>query len=343
MRRYPRRGNRVKGAGPVRRGGKALTGFRQPNPREASTQRADRRGEKRSREPAVSGYTPPLKRNAKREHSYATVAAEATELVIRNAEGKHITKDKLRELEQVLNDDYLDQILKGEEVQIPLVEKWDHTATVATVKCIGQYTEDAIRAAAPKVSVKIMSRSSWEAQKRPTKFITGLVTGATANQPKEKLVKLLEVQAKLEKIPGKIELIQTFKTQRPDSIIIKLLVDDIAEARLVEMGNTLRFGFSDKILFEDVKPKTTTKVNVPSVPEKAAAASRVSQLESEIDFHRARLTQKMKDKEEAELLAGSETGSVSGRLTRLEIEEMEEELANDSDKEAQASEKCKQN
>ena len=274
-----------------------------------------------------SGLTPPSKRPppGARKYSYAKATSGSTELVILSRTGKHVTKEEFRALEQDLQREFLKELEEGKTPLVPEIEAWEHYSTVAVVKLTGRETEEAVRLAAATRNLSVMAKASWEAQRRPTKFMSGLLRGATARLNKEQLGKLLEVTVTAQKIPGRMEIASIFDTPRQNRIV-RVLIDDVAESRFKDLDYTLRFGFSDKVLFSDTKPADKTKVN--NQPTKEA---RVIALEKSIASHKTKVQELEKARADTLQEPETDTETLDGAVAEMNLTEVERLLESDDD------------
>lgn len=283
------------------------------------------RGEKRQRDAAPTGQTPPAKKAAK-DFSYAKATAGATELLILNSEGGHIPQKEKERLEDRIDQVYLDQCTKGESTVN--VDKWTYTTKAASVFVADKESIAIVAAEAEKLGLFLKDRRQVEAERRPTTILTGLVTGSTAKRSRQEIELFLKKAVEQAKIDGRLHFYQTQET-KSNNLLLRILVDDVAEARLKELDYQIRIGASGLVKFSDER-------KAKKVDHKRSRQVRIEELKIHIGREKEKITkmyEALDDLEKAETESMSSLG-----LSKLNVDDKDkadahtyEELLNTSD------------
>ena len=204
------------------------------------------------------------KRAAK--YSYAEAAAGSPELVAVNDQLKHIPRSKYLEIQKVLSADYLKSCREG--ISPLKVEDTGHDHTSAWWKLRDHETMLRVRAIISKVDgIECMTRDELLEKRRPLCIMSGLVRGqVTASLTKEELKLILKTEIQEKEIEGRMELASAKVTEN-GNLIIRILLDDVAEANFAVWANTLHFGVDGKVRFHKVTKKDSSQ------PDSAAASN----------------------------------------------------------------------
>ncbi len=257
-----------------------------------TTTRTPSGGQKRARETAPSGHTPP----AKKVFSYAKAAAGSQELAIVMSDTAHVRRALYERLRDAAEETVINDLKEGKAmIQI---DGWSYTNQVATVHVADSQSATRLSDLAAKEGMKLLTAQELAAVRKPTKILTGLVTGPAARKERAILDLYVKAQKECQRIPGRMEVCQTFET-KAGNLLMKLVVDEEAMSRLKEIDHTLRIGASGLVKFADV----TEGKRLDNVAAKnAALAKRKEELKEKEQALRdaaAALRQAERDAEEA--------------------------------------------
>ena len=252
-------GKTREGSGPKAPAGKSATNkvtLADTEPRDKGPQsHADSKGQKRKRSVAsATGQTPPPKKQATKKFEYARAAENAVELAIVLEDKGHISRKDFNNLRDAADKLFLEQLEKG-ETDLISVETWSYSSTLATVNVTDDKSRSALESVAEKLKLRVVDMAQLKAERRPVKILSGLLTGPAAKHPNEVLGKLLKFEADRMKITGRLQIASSVKVPRSGNLLLRILVDDVAEERLKEISYELRFGAAGKTRFEDLKSK----------------------------------------------------------------------------------------
>jgi len=265
-------------------------------------------GEKRPRDAAPTGETPPAKRPVQK-HSYAAVAAGSVEMAIVSKEKSHISIKCFNKLRDSVEDRFMEML---DQRVVPLsVEKWSYTPKTASIHLADSASVQEVRRIVEQAGCIIMEMSALEQQRKPTTVLVGLVTGTAARSPRETLERCLKFEKDRRGIPGRLEFYSLVELPSGNALL-RIVVDDDAKEAMKEHGYHLRVGASGSVLFGDHRLRM--KVDEHTRQEK------INDLERQIEAGKKQLIALSKDKRE---LLEAETESVGSLgVSGLEVDEV---------------------
>ena len=246
---------------------------------------------KRGRDSVPTGETPPAKRttNTKR-HTYAQAASGALEMAIVNKDRVHCSWKGFSQLRLFAEERFLQQLERG---VVPLaVDKWDYNTHWATVHASDDASLAELRNVASKLNLQLVPKAEMEAIRKPTVVYCGLIQGPTAKHSKEVLERLLKFEKERNKIPGRLDYISVTPVARSENVLMRIVVDTDAEARMKELDGCLRLGASGLVKFEDVRAKFKV--------DNSTRLKKIEALETSIESAKAQLHDMVKAKAELE-------------------------------------------
>ena len=301
-----------------------------PKPRAKTTESntrssgpADQTGRKRQRSAlsaTASGFTPPAKKSTpnpsgkeatkstkSQRFSYAKAAAGAKQLAILRQDGSHIARREFGALQVEMNKEFM-EILRADG-WVPSVDEWIYSSTTAVVSISDARSCEAITDGIKKLGFEVKDLEELREERRPTKILSGLITGPTAKFDETVLAELLKHQIKEHKIAGRIEAADKIPTKAGNAIL-RLRVDDIAMQRLQELEFTLRFAMAGRVLFQEVKQDKTTKVNKEPISDLQARRDEIQKRLDELEKEKAAELESLAavEAERAELASVSSMG-----------------------------------
>ena len=163
-----------------------------------------------------------------------------------------------------------------------------------------------------KLGYRCVERALFEAMKRPTKFISGLLTGAIASRSKEELERVVKLETKRLAIPGLVDVMSTHDITTSGNKILKLRVDNEAYEALEKVQFDLHLASSGKVRFND--PTKTKKVD---------NNAKLQDLQQRIAEDKKKILEM--EAKEADLKEKLETDSVASLgLSKMQVEAGEE-------------------
>ena len=232
--------------GPKGKGAKA--------PKLASNQ--DGRGVKRARDPAPTGQTPPAKKPAAKKFSYAAAATSALEMAIVTREMGHVSKKDFDKLRTLVEDEWLVQLEQGKE---PFeVEQWLYTNQLATFAVPNDRSVADVSRIVNEQGFTVVPKAEVLEKRRPTKILTGLVTGSAANRDRATLERLLKFEVERVGVRGRLEFYSAHPIQKSGNLLLKIILDDRAMDCLKERDFELRIGASGRVRFSDERADKKT-------------------------------------------------------------------------------------
>ena len=115
------------------------------------------RGSKRPRDKSPSGLTPSAKKGS--NFSYASVTNRAIAMVILSKEGNHITVREQNRLKTLVEERWIDQLAKGED--LVAVERWEYTTRNATVYLADAASVETVKQEAAKLNLRLQSKAEY--------------------------------------------------------------------------------------------------------------------------------------------------------------------------------------
>ena len=301
------------------------------------------RGQKRPRDPAPTGQTPPAKKpddrstpragpsngSKAKKYSYAQAASGALRLVILRTGDNHITRDQFFALQDRVDKVWLEILDAGKEDPF-VVDKWEYSTSMASVYAADGRSADAIAGIIKSMGLEFDLFDRLMERRRPSKIISGLVMGPAANRDREYYDRALKHEVEAKKIPGRLEVFSMDITT-PRGRILKLRADDIALARLGELDNTIHIGSAGRILFTEVKEVDgVDKVLPKDAGNKQTTAedlARLEQLNKEIAEAKRFIVEKTKARREIETAETASVGSLGMSEVNISPAETERLLA----------------
>ena len=235
------------------------TGAKEKGPQ---PQPAGPKGQKRKHEgnTSATGFTPPSKKQVSKKFEYAKAAENAFELAIVSEDKAHISRKDFNNLRDAADKLFLEQLEKG-ETDLINVETWSYSNSLATVNVTDEKSREALQGEAKKMKLQVVDARQLRAERRPVKILSGLLTGPASKHSREVLEKLIKFEVDRQKIAGRLEIASSVTVPRSGNLVLRILVDDVAEARMKELRYELRIGASGKVRFEDPKTKHSVDSN----------------------------------------------------------------------------------
>ena len=286
------------------------------------------RGKKRTRDTTPSGLTPPPKKSTaehgarpntfyKRAFNYARVTSGAREMVILRKDGGHITQKAYLEIIEPL-EKILQESLENDGTPFQ-VDGSEYNTQLATITPVDEASTRRIAEHVNCMGYDFKEKSEVMEARRPSKMMSGLAKGISANLNLEVLNKYVQHFKTSKGITGSMEIVSSMTT-KTNNAILKLKVDDLAAAGFLTEGNTLRLGMAGLVLFCDIQPETAQRVNNP----KLKTESLLADLDGQIAVARARIETLQQKKVDL-----SSVGSVG--LSGLNMDTEEEGETNEKD------------
>lgn len=260
------------------------------------------RGEKRSRDSAPTGSTPPAKAARKPEgkkFSYAAVTAGAAECVVVTKDHGHIAHKDFIKLRDAVEDRWLEIVSNGEKPFA--VEKWSYSPTLATVFVSDEASGQVVKGFCEAAGLVLILKAELMEERKPTTVLTGLVTGSAAKRSREQLELFIKYEKENLGIGGRLEYYSTIET-KGGNILLRILVDDEAKKDLSRHDFQFKIGASGLVKFED--EKRNKKVDASTRAEKLAL------LEKNIAANKKLLLDLTKARKEVEECETESIGSV---------------------------------
>jgi hypothetical protein len=234
-----------------------------------------------------NGPTPKI---TKSRFTYAELAAGATEIAILSSDGTtHISKKDFETIQAKMNEEFFEALEKNEFV--PSVERWSYSSTVAVASFVCEKTRIGFELLLKGMGFRTRNLKDLLAERRPTKVLSGLVTGPTASLPEDKFPVMLKQQVGVHGINGRIEILATHVT-KSNNRIVRIRADDVALERLGQLNNCLTFAMSGKVKFSEVQGSSTKmRVNPEKllqqhkdlVEEQAVLAAKITESQKTIE------------------------------------------------------------
>ena len=159
--------------------------------------------------------------------------------------------------------------------------------------------------------------------RRPSRTLTGLLRGPTAQLTDDDLREIIKHQKEDENIEGLMEFVDVSRTKN-ENAIIRLRADEQAMQRLVEIGLELHIAMAGRVLFDAGRAPplamTTDADDEGAVEEEVVETDypkRIAAIEASLKAERAKMAEAI-----AKRTAGrQDDGSVDGRMNRLQVGE----------------------
>ena len=229
--------------------GSKSTGSQPRDKASSGVKSTETRGEKRKRDPAPTGATPPPKKATTKKFSYAAAAAGAIEVAIVTRERAHISKKDFNAIRDAVEEKWLSQLEEGKEPFA--VEGWSYTSQYATFTVPNESAAGQVEAVVRDQGFCAIPKATILAERKPTTILTGLVTGSAAKRDRSQLERLLKFESGRLKIEGRIEFYSSSTIQKSGNMLLRILVDEDAKQQLSRVDFELRIGASGKVKFVD--------------------------------------------------------------------------------------------
>ena len=296
------------GKGSASKGGSGEAGKAKPHSSKGKAGPAQS-GVKRSRDHMPSGLTPPAKRPSTQKFSYAEAAAGAVTMVILTKENHHISKQNFQTIQEAVETEWF-RIL--DEGAVPFhVEKWSYTLSLATVSFLDQEAHDKVVGLVKSKGFNCMRREELEAMRKPTKILSGLLSGPVAKRTRQELERLLKFGQDKYNIHGRMEYYTAIEIPRSGNKLLRIKVDSDAEEGMKELNYELPLGASGKVRFED------ESANKKLTPENKRR--KLEELEAKISEEKSKIEELVKQRIELDKAEVESVGSLG--LSGLEMAE----------------------
>ena len=288
-------------------------------------QSTDARGEKRKRDPAPTGVTPPPKKPVPKKFSYAAMAAGAIEVAIVTRERAHISKKHFNAIRDAVEEKWFSQLDEGKEPFA--VEGWSYTSQYATFSVPNDVSAGQVEGVVRDQGFLAIPKATLLEERKPTTILTGLVTGSAAKRDRSQLERLLKFEANRLKIDGRIEFYSSSAIQKSGNTLLRILVDEDAKQQMSRVDFELRIGASGKVKFIDERAQ---KKSNPEYVKR-----RLTELEQSIDEHKQRIRAELEERRQLQEDLEKPPASVgSVGLSSLNVDDVEETDETAGDKEA---------
>ena len=160
-------------------------------------------------------------------------------------------------------------------------------------------------------------------ERKPTKVLTGLVSGPAASRDRSILERLITFEKKRVDIRGRMEYHSSTVVQKSGNLLLRIVTDEDALEDLKKVDFELRIGASGKVKFSD--PSAEKKLTAEQMREK-----RRSELEESIASDKIRIKERL-----AELRALNEETESIGSLgmSSMTVEDANKMDVSEKDKE----------
>ena len=309
---------KAKTSDPARIGNKPSTGEVKGK---STPQKSAEPGQKRRRDAESSGFTPPAKKSTAKKHSYAAAAADALEVAIVTKDKGHISRKSFEDIRAAVEDKWLAQLEEG--VEPFAVDAWFYSSTMATFSVPNDISAGQVEMIVRAKGYLALPKNALLDERKPTKVLTGLISGPAASRDRPTLERLLAFEKKRVGICGRMEYHSATIVQKSGNLLLRIVADEDAVEGLKKVDFELRIGASGKVKFSD--PSAEKKLNPEQMREKKR-----SELEESIAADKLRIKERL-----AELRALNEETELVGSMgmSGMTVEDSEKMEVSEKDKE----------
>ena len=321
MRKDSPSGSKSKGSQPkdnTRKSSKASPAKSNPSSDAASAQ-SGQRGVKRDRgDLGQSGLTPPAKKGAKKFSYAAAAATGALEVAIVTKDKAHISKRDFYTIRAAVDDAWMKQLDAG-KVEFE-VDSWLYTSQMATFCAPNADSAGQVEKIIREHGFFVMKKETLMEERKPTRILSGLVTGPTAGRDRKVLERLLKYEADRVGVTGRLEYYSSHLVKKSGNLILKLVADDEAIAGLTRCEFELRLGASGKVKFQDER-----------ADKKTSRQTKLEELESRIKEQKQLLQQAIQERRALEDVETASVGSMG--VSKLHVGGTDDSNVGDADRE----------
>ena len=240
----------------------------------------------------------------------------ALEVAIVTKERGHIAKKDYEKIKQAVDDEWLKLLEEGTE---PFeVEQWSYTNQLATFSVPNDTSAGQVEAVVREHGFLAVPKAAIMNERRPSKILTGLVTGPAASRDRTTLERLLRFEAARLKISGRMEYHSAHLVQKSGNLLLKIVVDDVAMQGMEENSFELRIGASGKVKFLD--DRAEKKIN-----KQEDRKLQIEALEKQIEEQKNLLKETLRQRKELEQVDTDSVGSAGLSQLSVDVDEMETE------------------
>ena len=255
-----------------------------------------------------------------KKHSYAAAAADALEVAIVTKDKGHISRKCFEDIRAAVEDKWLTQLEEG--VEPFAVDAWFYLSTMATFSVPNDVSAGQVEMIVRAKGYLALPKNALLNERKPTKVLTGLVSGPAASRERSTLERLIAFEKKRVDICGRMEYHSSTVVQKSGNLLLRIVTDEDALEDLKKVDFELRIGASGKVKFTD--PSAEKKLTAEQMRDKRRA-----ELEESIAADKVRIKERLAElrslNEETESIGSMGMSSMTVGDSKMDVSEKDKE------------------